>query len=111
MTDKNKTIMYLIDSVDNIRTWMKKFNDNFMKYVKNMDGWVKEINKKVNNFDYVEREMSENQDNIQHTYELVYELKDQIEEMKQEISALKLIQIISIKRNKIIKEHDSQTSP
>ena len=42
--------------------------------------------------------MNENTDNIQHNYELIYELKDQIEELKQEINALKLIQIISLKQ-------------
>ena len=42
--------------------------------------------------------LNENTENIQHNYELIYELKDQIEELKQEISALKLIQIISLKQ-------------
>jgi len=31
---------------------------------------------------------------------LIYELKDEIEELKQEINALKLIQIISLKNGK-----------
>ena len=42
--------------------------------------------------------VSENADNIQHNYELIYELKDEIDELKQEINALKLIQIISLKQ-------------
>ena len=42
--------------------------------------------------------LNENTDNIQHNYELIYELKDEIEELKQEINALKLIQIISLKQ-------------
>ena len=33
-------------------------------------------------------------------YELIYELKDQIEELKQEINAIKLIQILTLKKNK-----------
>ena len=37
--------------------------------------------------------------NIEHNYELIYELKDKIEDLKQEINALKLIQIISIKKD------------
>ncbi|MEK6883267.1 MAG: hypothetical protein AABY22_26810 [Nanoarchaeota archaeon] len=41
---------------------------------------------------------NENIDNIQHNYELIYELKDQIEDLKQEVNALKLIQIINIKQ-------------
>ena len=44
--------------------------------------------------------LSDNTDNIQHNYELIYELKDQVEELKQEITALKLIQIISLKKEK-----------
>lgn len=44
--------------------------------------------------------VSENIDNTQHNYELIYELKDQLEELKQEINALKLIQIVSLKKGK-----------
>lgn len=42
--------------------------------------------------------VSENTDNIQHNYELIYDLKNEIENLKQEVNALRLIQIISLKK-------------
>ncbi len=97
---KTKIMMQLMESVDNILDWMEKIKNSFSRYVSNMDGWVKEINKKISEFKYVKENVEENNDNIQHNYNLIYELKDQIEELKQEINALKLIQIISLKKER-----------
>jgi hypothetical protein len=72
---------------------LKTFTDN-------IDAWIKQIRREFANFSDVPNVVSENTDNIQHNYELIYELKDQIEELKQEINALKLIQIISLKKTK-----------
>ena len=64
----------------------------------NVDAWIKQIRREFTDFSELPSLMNENTDNIQHNYELIYELKDQIEELKQEINALKLIQIISLKQ-------------
>ena len=64
----------------------------------NVDSWIKQIRREFSEFSDLTSLVNENADNIQHNYELVYELKDQIEELKQEINALKLIQIISLKQ-------------
>ncbi|MCH8328794.1 MAG: hypothetical protein IIB81_00185 [Nanoarchaeota archaeon] len=72
---------------------LKNFTDN-------VDSWIKQIRREFANFSDVPNVVSENIDNIQHNYELIYELKDQIEELKQEINALKLIQIISLKNGR-----------
>jgi len=64
----------------------------------NVDSWVKQIRREFSEFSDVPVLVDENTDNIQHNYELIYDLKDQIEELKQEINALKLIQIISLKQ-------------
>ncbi|MEK6949090.1 MAG: hypothetical protein AABX34_02635 [Nanoarchaeota archaeon] len=72
---------------------LKSFTDN-------VDAWIKQIRGEFTNFSDVPSIVSENTDNIQHNYELIYELKDQVEELKQEINALKLIQIISLKKVK-----------
>jgi|TARA_B100001971_G_C18263386_1_gene589283 mannose-6-phosphate isomerase class I len=74
---------------------LKTFTDN-------VDSWIKQIRREFASFSDVPPVVSENTDNIQHNYELIYELKDQIEELKQEINALKLIQIISLKKGKEI---------
>ena len=64
----------------------------------NVDSWIKQIRREFTNFSELPSVVNENTDNIQHNYELIYELKDEIEELKQEINALKLIQIISLKQ-------------
>jgi len=64
----------------------------------NVDLWIKQIRREFTEFADLPSIINENADNIQHNYELIYELKDEIEELKQEINALKLIQIISLKQ-------------
>lgn len=69
-------------------------------FTENIDAWIKQIRREFSDFSDIPSVVSENTDNIQHNYELIYELKDEIEELKQEINALKLIQIISLKKTK-----------
>ena len=69
-------------------------------FTENVDAWIKQIRREFSDFSDIPCVVSENTDNIQHNYELIYELKDEIEELKQEINALKLIQIISLKKTR-----------
>ena len=71
-----------------------------------MDSWIKQIRREFSDFSELPGVINENTDNIQHNYELIYELKDQIEELKQEINALKLIQIISLKQKNAAKAEE-----
>ncbi len=72
----------------------------------NVDSWIKQIRREFSDFAEMPSIINENADNIQHNYELIYELKDQIEELKQEINALKLIQIISLKQKNASKAEE-----
>ena len=72
----------------------------------NVDSWIKQIRREFSDFSELPGIINENADNIQHNYELIYELKDQIEELKQEINALKLIQIISMKQKNAAKAEE-----
>lgn len=74
----------------------------------NVDAWIKQIRREFTCFADLPSVVNENTDNIQHNYELIYELKDQIEELKQEINALKLIQIISLKQKTAAKAEETQ---
>ena len=67
-------------------------------FIDNVDSWIKQIRREFTGFSDLPNVVSESTDNIQHNYELIYELKDEIDELKQEINALKLIQIISLKK-------------
>ncbi len=67
----------------------------------NTDDWVKEMNSKVDNLAEIPDTVVENTGNIQHNYELVTELRDEIEDLKQEIKLLKLMHIVALKENKL----------
>ena len=64
----------------------------------NVDSWIKQIRREFTEFSELPAIVNENTDNIQHNYELIYELKDKIEELNQEINAIKLIQIMTLKK-------------
>ena len=68
------------------------------QFKENIDAWIKQIRREFADFSDLPSMVSENSDNIQHNYELIYNIKDEIEKLKQEINALKLIQIISLKQ-------------
>ena len=67
-------------------------------FIDSVDSWIKEMKREVSDISDYKELTTENTDNIQHNYELIYLLKDEMEELKQEINALKLIQIISLKK-------------
>lgn len=104
----NRTFNQLMRVVDDILEHIKLISGKFKEYVVGMDGWVKDINKRINDLKFVDDIVSENADNIQHNYEMIYELKDQIADLKQEFEALKLIQIISLKKRRIEKQKKIQ---
>ena len=69
----------------------KKFEDN-------VDAWIRQINSKFSELSYLPKIVEENIDNTQHNYELIYGLKEEIEKLKKDINALKLIQILILKK-------------
>ena len=102
--EKSKMLKYILTTIDNLMNHLGTLSAQFKKYIENMDGWVKDINERMSKVDDVVNITNENTDNIQHTYELLYELKDEFEEQKQEINALKLIQIVTLKKRDIDKD-------
>ena len=70
-----------------------------INFKENIDAWVKEIRRdvaKVSELPYI---LDENVDNIQHNYELIRELRAEIDVLKHELNALKIIQIATLKVN------------
>ena len=78
---------------------LEHLNPEVQIFIQNVDAWIKQIRHEFANLKDVPKIVDENIDNIQHNYELIYKLKDQIEELKQELNVLKLIQIISLKKD------------
>lgn len=65
-----------------------------MLFQENIDGWVKEINGKIDDVLTLHMDIAETKENTNHNYELIFELKDEIELLKKEIHKLKLMQLV-----------------
>ena len=60
-----------------------------------IDSFIKKISSRISNLEDNDKSSSValNMGNIQHNYELIYELKDELREIKQEIDKLKMFLI------------------
>jgi len=73
-------------------------------FIENVDSWVKQIRSEFSQITDVSNIVEENVNNIQHNYELIYELKDHIDRLQEEIKSLKLVQLLQIK-DKLLKKN------
>lgn len=69
------------------------------EYIENIDSWIKEINQEIGPLRKLRPSLVEAHGNITHNYQLIYELKAEIEELKREIRVLKLASMITLKEN------------
>ena len=69
------------------------------KFKENVDAWIKHINEKFEELSDLPSVTLQNIENIDHNYELIKELNHKIEILRQENNALKLIQLIQLKRD------------
>jgi hypothetical protein len=67
----------------------------------NFDAWVKEMNSKVCDLVDLPDTIIENTGNIQHNYELVNEMREEIIELKEEIKLLKLMNLVVLKEKRL----------
>ena len=77
------------------------------RFIKNVDNWIKVIRREFSTFSDIPAIVDESVDNIQHNYELIYELIDKVDELSQEVNVLKLIHIMRITKSKKKKEDNS----
>ena len=80
---------------------MEKLTLDILK--QNFDEWVKEMNSKVCDMQDMPENVIENTGNIQHNYELASELRNEVEDLKQEIKLLKLMHLVNLKERKELK--------
>ncbi len=71
--------------------------DEFKNFKENIDKWIKQIRSEFSQVTDVSNIVEENVGNIQHNYELIHELKEEIKSLKKEIATLKLIELINLK--------------
>jgi len=70
----------------------------------NVDSWIKQIREEFSQLTDLSQVVEENAGNTQHNYELIYELKEQVEQLRAELNTLKIVQLVSLK-TKIKQEH------
>jgi len=73
-------------------------------FIENVDSWIKQIRAEFGQITDVSCVVEENVNNVQHNYELIYELKNEIERLQEEMKALKLMQLIQV-REHLVKKH------
>lgn len=71
-----------------------------LKFKDNVDEWIKQIKADMDELKDLPLTVDENINNIQHNYELIQEIKDNIEDLKQEIKLLKIMHIMVLKQQK-----------
>ena len=70
-----------------------------IKFKYNVDTWIKQIRSEFSQILDTSLIVDEAVDNIQHNYELIHQLKDEIVNLKREIELIKVLQLIVLKQN------------
>lgn len=73
---------------------MKK---EFQIFKTEMDSWVKQFNNELSGYNSIPNDVEENTENIDHNYELLHELRAEITRLKEEVSALRIVQLLYLK--------------
>ena len=63
----------------------------------NIDSWIKQIRSEYTDILDMDLVVSEHTDNIQHNYELIHELREEVEELKRELNMMKVLHMMAIK--------------
>lgn len=71
---------------------------DFYAFRENVDSWIKEFNGQMREFSSVADTVSETIDNTNHNYELIRQMQQQMEHLQQELKAIKLMQLLAIKK-------------
>ena len=83
---------------------IQKFPQEMLDFRDNVDSWIKQIREEFSQLTDLSQVVEENAGNTQHNYELIYELKEQVEQLRAELNTLKIVQLVSLK-TKIKQEH------
>lgn len=66
---------------------------------KEMDSWIKDLQPKLSDIPKISEAIQNHSEDISFNYELIQELKLEINRLREEISALRLIQILQLKQD------------
>ena len=72
------------------------------RFMTNVDYWIKEFDKTVSDMKDLPKTVDENMENINHNYELMLEMKEELDALKEELKTLRLVQTVMLK-DKLVK--------
>jgi mevalonate kinase len=67
-----------------------------------MDGWVKDMNNQMHMVGQVANIVQENTSDIQHNYELIKRLLQEMEALRHEMETMKMVQLVALSQQKMI---------
>ena len=98
----NRLIVTKNREVFKIQQTIKKQNQDmfseFLIFKNSMDSWIKDFNSRVNDVEESADAMEEFTGNVNHNYELILDVKEKIDDLKEQIQTMKLTQLIIIKK-------------
>jgi len=81
-----------------------KMDQETQQFVENIDSWIKQIRTEFNevkssigDIDNVSEFIEEHTGNVQHNYELIKEMVQEIRDLKEEVRVLKALKVMDIK--------------
>jgi hypothetical protein len=72
--------------------------EDYPAFRENVDCWIKEFNSKMTRVSSITDAVAENVDNTNHNYEMIQEMKKQLDALQQEVKTMKLMQLLAIKK-------------
>lgn len=73
--------------------------NDFYVFKENVDSWIKDFNSKMTKMRALADTVAENVDNTNHNYEMIREMKKQLDALQQEVKTMKLMQLLAIKKS------------
>jgi len=73
---------------------------NLIEFKENVDAWIKQINNDFSRFKHMPHTMNESLDNIQHNYELIRDLRQEMDDLKEEVRLLRSVNLALLRKTK-----------
>ena len=70
---------------------------NLLQFQKDVDQWIKDFNITVSDLKEIPKQVDEHECNINHNYEMVLEMKEEIQNLREELKTLRLVQTVMLK--------------